>query len=198
VFAGKLDGLAAPVDKLAADLAAFGKQLSAPSFKFAPQGLLNGATKLAYEIGENKSKGGESPFAGTSLSDMYENVESIEAVYKLVFDGALKARDPKLTAAIVDKIEDVETLVKVKDLKSVNQPALKKAGKELAVLLQSAARSSSSRSRRSASETDVLSLARIVMACGIGGRRHADAGPRHGAIGADYHPGRRAAARHRA
>ena len=139
VFAGKLDGLAAPVDKLAADLAAFDKQLSAPSFKFAPQGLLNGATKLAYEIGENKSKGGESPYAGTSLSDMYENVEGIEAVYKLVFDGALKARDPKLAAAIVDKIEDVETLVKVKDLKSIDQPALKKAGEELAVLLQSAA-----------------------------------------------------------
>jgi hypothetical protein len=51
----------------------------------------------------------------------------------------LKARDPKLTAAIVDKIEDVETLVKVKDLKSVDQPALKKAREELAVLLQSAA-----------------------------------------------------------
>jgi len=139
VFASKLDGLAAPVDKLASDLAAFDKQLSAPSFKFAPQGLLNGATKLAYEIGENKSKGGESPYAGTSLSDMYENVEGIEAVYKLVFDGALKARDPKLAVAIVDKIEDVETLVKVKDLKSVDQPALKKAGEELAVLLQSAA-----------------------------------------------------------
>ena len=90
--------LAAPVDKLVADLAAFDKQLSAPSFKFAPQGLLNGATKLAYEIGENKSKGGESPYAGTSLSDMYENVEGIEAVYKLVFDDALKARDPKLAA----------------------------------------------------------------------------------------------------
>ena len=127
------------MDKLAADLAAFDKQLSAPSFKFASQGLLNGATKLAYEIGENKSKGGESPYAGTSLSDMYENVEGIEAVYKLVFDDALKARDPKLAAAIVDKIEDVETLVKVKDLKSVDQPALKKAREELAVLLQSAA-----------------------------------------------------------
>ena len=48
MFAGKLDGLATPVDKLAADLAAFDKQLSAPGFKFAPQGLLNGATKLAY------------------------------------------------------------------------------------------------------------------------------------------------------
>ena len=79
---------------------------------------------------------------------MYENVEGIEAVYKLVFDPTLKARDPKLAAAIIDKIEDVETLVKVKDLKSVDQPALKKAGEELAVLLQSAAPNSSSRSRQ--------------------------------------------------
>ena len=139
LFSGKLDEIGAPVDKLVADLAEFDKQLSAPSFKFTPQGLLNGVTKLAYEVGENKSKGGESRFAGTSLSDMHENVEGIEAVYKLGFDGVLKARDAKLAARIIDKIEDVEKLVKVKDLKSVDQPALKKAGEELAVLLQSSA-----------------------------------------------------------
>lgn len=139
LFSGKLGGIGAPVDKLVADLAAFDKQLSAPSFKFAPQGLLNGATKLAYELGENKSKGGESPYAGTSLSDMYENVEGIEAVYKLVFQPSLKKRDSKLDARIIDKIEEVEALVKVKDLNSLNQPALHKAGEELAVLLQSAA-----------------------------------------------------------
>jgi iron uptake system component EfeO len=139
LFAGKLDDLAAPVDKLVADLAEFDKQLSAPSFKFAPQGLLNGATKLAYEIGENKSKGGESPYAGTSLTDMYENVEGVEAVYKLVFHNALQARDAKLAARIIDKIEDIEKLVKVKDLKSVDQPALKETGEELAVLLQTSA-----------------------------------------------------------
>jgi len=138
VFAGKLEELGGPIDKLVADLGEFSKQLSAASFKFAPQGLLNGVTKLAYEIGENKSKGGESPYAGTSLIDMQENVEGIEAVYKLVFQGALKTRDAKLAAAIYDKIEDVEKLVKVKDLKQLDQPALHKAGEELAVLLQSA------------------------------------------------------------
>lgn len=139
LFAGKLDGLAPPVDKLVADLGEFDKQLKAPSFKFAPQGLINGATKLAYEIGENKSKGGESPYAGTSLSDMVENVEGIEAVYKLGFRSELKARDAKLAKRIIDKIEDLEKLVKVKDLKSVDQPKLKVAGEELAVLLQNAA-----------------------------------------------------------
>ena len=139
LFSGKLAEIAAPTAKLVADLAAFEKKLEAPGFKFTPQGLLNGATKLAYEVGENKSKGGESPYAGTSIVDMQENVEGIEAVYKLVFEESLKAGDAKLAAAIDDKIEDVERLVKGTDLKKVDQPALRRNGEELAVLLQSAA-----------------------------------------------------------
>jgi iron uptake system component EfeO len=139
LFAGKLGEIGPAVDGLVANLAEFDKQLSAPSFKFTPQGLLNGATKLAYEIGENKSKGGESPYAGTSINDIYENNEGIEAVYKLVFHETLKKSDPKLAKQIVDKIEDVEGFVKGKDLKSVDAAGLNKAGEELAVLLQSAA-----------------------------------------------------------
>jgi iron uptake system EfeUOB component EfeO/EfeM len=139
LFSGKLDEIGAPVDKLVADLTEFNKQVSAPGFKFTPQGLLNGATKLAYEIGENKSKGGESPYAGTSINDIFENNEGIEAVYKLVFHNALKARDAKLDKAIIDKIEDVENFVKDKNLKNVDASGLNKAGEELAVLLQNAA-----------------------------------------------------------
>lgn len=139
LFAGKLKEIAAPADKLVANLAEFDKRVSAKAFQFAPQGLMNGAAKLAYELGENKSKGGESPYAGTSLIDMHENVEGIEALYKLVFHEALKAADAKLAASIHDKIEEVEDLVKVKELKGLNQPALHKAGEELAVLLQNAA-----------------------------------------------------------
>jgi iron uptake system component EfeO len=138
LFAGKLEEIAAPVDELVGNLAEFQKQMSAPSFKFAPQGLLDGATKLAYEIGENKSKGGESPYAGTSINDINENNEGIEAVYKLAFHETLKKSDPKLAKQIVDKIEDVEGFVKGKDLKSVDAAGLTKAGEELAVLLQSA------------------------------------------------------------
>jgi iron uptake system component EfeO len=139
LFSGKLDEIKAPTDKLVADLATFHARLSAPNFQFAPQGLLEGATKLAYEVGENKSKGGESPYSGTSLNDIQQNVEGIEAVYKLVFDPSLQTRDPKLAARIIDKIADVQKLVKVTDMKDVDQPALKDAGEELAVLLQSAA-----------------------------------------------------------
>jgi len=139
LFSGKLDEINAPADKLVADLTAFNTRLEAKNFQFEPQGLLNGATKLAYEVGENKSKGGESPYSGTSLNDIQQNVEGIEAVYKLAFAPTLQARDPKLAARITDKIEDVEKLVNVADMKSVDQPALKKAGEELAVLLQSTA-----------------------------------------------------------
>jgi Predicted periplasmic lipoprotein involved in iron transport len=139
LFAGKLGEIGERTDTLVANLTEFNKKLSASGFKLSPQGLLNGATGLAFEVGENKSKGGESPYAGTSLIDMHENVEGIEAVYKLVFQGPLNARDAKLAAAIYDKIEEVEKLVKVKDLKSLDQPALNKAGEELAVLLQRAA-----------------------------------------------------------
>lgn len=138
LFSGKLKEIAASTDKLVADLAEFDKQLSAASFAFEPQGLLNGAAKLAYEVGENKSKGGESPYAGTSIIDMHENVEGIEAVYELAFDATLKASDAKLAGDIHNKIEELEDLVEAKDLKSLNQPALKKAGEELAVLLQNA------------------------------------------------------------
>jgi iron uptake system component EfeO len=139
VFAGKLGETGAAVDELVANLAQFENELKADSFTFTPQGLLNGVTKLAYEVGENKSKGGESPYAGTSLIDMQENVEGIEAVYKLVFEPVLSKSDAKLAKAIDDKIEQVEALVKVKDLKALDQPALNKSGEELAVLMQSAA-----------------------------------------------------------
>jgi iron uptake system component EfeO len=56
-----------------------------------------------------------------------------------VFEGALKKKDAKLAESIHEKIEDVEKLVQVKNVKQIDQPALNKAGEELAVLLQSAA-----------------------------------------------------------
>jgi iron uptake system component EfeO len=139
LFAGKLAELGAPADKLVADLTEFDKRLRAPSFAFKPQGLLNGATKLAYEIGENKSKGGESPYAGTSLNDMRDNLEGVEAVYQVVFGEALKAKDAKLAHDIHEKIEDMEKVLAAKDLKSLDQGALRKGGEELAVMLQSTA-----------------------------------------------------------
>jgi iron uptake system EfeUOB component EfeO/EfeM len=139
LFAGKLTEIATPVDKLVTDLSQFNTKVSAAGFHFTPQGLLNGSSKLAYEVGENKSKGGESSSAGTSLIDMQENVDGIAAVYERAIQSALKAQDAKLAARIEAKIAAVKKLVHVKDIKSLDQASLTKQGEELAVLLQSTA-----------------------------------------------------------
>jgi iron uptake system component EfeO len=139
LFAGKLEGLDKPVDGLIANLTKFQKRVTAKKFSFSPQRLLGGIANLAYEVGEEKSKGGESPYAGTSIIDMQQNVEGIEVVYKLVFSDTLKKADPEVAKIIDDRIEKLEGLVKVKDIKSMDQKAVHIAGEELAVLLQSAA-----------------------------------------------------------
>jgi iron uptake system EfeUOB component EfeO/EfeM len=139
LFSGKLDGLQKPVDDLVANLSKFQKRVSAKSFKFTPQRLLSGTANLAYEVGEEKSKGGESPYAGTSIIDMQENVEGIEAAYKLVFEDTLKKADAEMAELIDGRIEKLESLVKVNDIKSLDVKATHIAGEELAVMLQSAA-----------------------------------------------------------
>ena len=139
LFAGKIDEIAKPTDELVANLTDFNTQLNAANFQFTPQGLLNGVAGLAYEVGENKSKGGESPYAGTSLIDMQENVEGIEAAYNLALQNALKQKDPMLASQISKKLEAVEDLVKKADLKSLDQAALRKNAEEFAVLMKDSA-----------------------------------------------------------
>jgi iron uptake system EfeUOB component EfeO/EfeM len=137
LFAGNLAELPAPTDKLVADLAAFQKAVQAA--KFDPQGLLNGVTKLAFELGEKKAQGGESPYAGTSLIDMRDNLAGIEALYRTVLQSPLKAKDGKLAQSIEAKINDIETTLKAPDLKSLDQAKLRKTSEELAALLQDSA-----------------------------------------------------------
>lgn len=137
--AGKTDGLEKPVADMLVSLDKFEARAKSKSFKITPQKLLEGAANLAYEVGEEKSKGGESPFAGTSIIDMQENVESIEVAYKLVFSDTLKKADPKLAGIIDDRIAKLEKLVKVDDIKSMDQKAVHVAGEELAALLLTAA-----------------------------------------------------------
>ncbi|MGZ9089479.1 MAG: EfeM/EfeO family lipoprotein [Rhodoplanes sp.] len=95
LFAGNLSDLSAPTDKLVTAVTAFDKAVRAPNFRFSSQGLLNGVTKLAYELGEKKAKGGESPYAATSLIDMRDNLQGIDALYKTVLQEPLKAKDAK-------------------------------------------------------------------------------------------------------
>lgn len=139
LFAGNLAELSAPTEKLVADVAAFYKAVRAPGFQFSAQGLLDGAAKLAYELGEKKAQGGESPYAGTSLIDMRDNLQGIDTLYKSVLQAPLKAKDAKLAQSIAEKIGEVETTLKAPDIKSLDQAKLHKSAEELAVLLQEAA-----------------------------------------------------------
>ena len=107
--------------------------------RLLPQRLLNGMARLAYEVGESKADGGESRFSGTSLNDMRNNVDGIELAYRTIFAGAVEAADPKLAAAIREKIERLKALVDVSDLKGLEPEKLRAASEELIVVLQMAA-----------------------------------------------------------
>jgi iron uptake system EfeUOB component EfeO/EfeM len=104
----------------------------------APQALLNGTTGLAFEIGENKAGGGESPFSGNSLADMRHNVEGIEIAYQTVFAPALREKDAGLAGQITERIESLESMLKIADLKALDQDEFRKASEELTVALQTA------------------------------------------------------------
>ena len=94
--------------------------------------------RLAYEVGESKANGGESTFSGTSLNDMRNNVDGIELAYRNIFAGAVEAGDPKLAAAIREKIERLKALVDVSELKSLEPEKLRAGSEELIVVLQMA------------------------------------------------------------
>src|SRR5438876_2193674 len=81
--------------------------------RLTAQGLLNGAAKLAYEVGESKADGGESRFSGTSLDDMRNNADGIETVFRIVFSAEIEARDPGIADALKTKIERLRSLLRV-------------------------------------------------------------------------------------
>jgi iron uptake system EfeUOB component EfeO/EfeM len=137
--AQKTEGLDQPIADLLANMDKFHKRVSDKNFGFAPQKLLEGTANLAYEVGEEKSGGGESPFAATSIIDIQENVEGIEAAWKVVFADTLKKKDAKLADIIHERIENLETLVKVPDIKSMDAKKVHVAGEELAALMLQAA-----------------------------------------------------------
>ena len=138
MFAGKSMSLGQPIDGMVANLDQFEKQLTRRASSSRRKACSTARPSLPMRFGEKKSKGGESPYAGTSLIDMQENVEGIEAVFKLVFQDPLKKRDAKL-AAHRRQDRGHRKAGQGHDLKSLDQPALHMAGEELAVLLQTAA-----------------------------------------------------------
>ncbi len=140
LFSGKLDEIGPQVDELVANLKEFDEKLKAKDFSFTMQGLMNGTAGLAYEIGDNKSKGGESQFAGTSLTDIKNNMIGIDATFDNVFEKPLKAKDAKFAKKLDAQVDTVLDMVKkAKDFKALDQEKLRTASEELAVDFQTAA-----------------------------------------------------------
>jgi iron uptake system component EfeO len=108
------------------------------NIKLTAQGLLNGVTRLAYEVGDSKVDGGESRFSGTSLDDMRNNVDGIELAFRILFASPLQASDPKLAEKTRDGIARLKALLAVQDLKRVDPDTLRQASEDLVVALQAA------------------------------------------------------------
>jgi iron uptake system EfeUOB component EfeO/EfeM len=103
------------------------------------QGLLNGAARLAYEVGESKADGGESRYSGTSLDDMRNNVAGIDLAYKVVFMSALQAADADLAQATQRSIDQLGAVLAVGDLKSLDPNKLRIKSEDVVIALQKAA-----------------------------------------------------------
>jgi iron uptake system EfeUOB component EfeO/EfeM len=134
--AGRTDD-GAEVDALIAHLSDLRAQLD--HVDLAPQRLLNGVARLAFEIGSNKADGGESRLSGTSLNDMRSNADGIDLAYRVIFADAMEAGDPKLAAAARAAIERLQAAVMIPDLRNLDADKLRADGEELIALLQLAA-----------------------------------------------------------
>jgi iron uptake system component EfeO len=103
-----------------------------------PQRLLNGAARLAYEVGESKADGGESRFSGTSLDDMRNNVAGIGLAYEVIFKSSVRSADPAVAEATERSLEHLTALLAIEDLKSLDPGKLRATSEELVVDLQKA------------------------------------------------------------
>jgi iron uptake system component EfeO len=103
------------------------------------QGMLEGTAKLAYEIGESKADGGESRFSGTSLDDMRNNADGIEAAYRLVFASELNTRDPALAAATSAKIKQLQDELRPASLADIDSDKVRATSEDVVLSLQQAA-----------------------------------------------------------
>jgi iron uptake system component EfeO len=137
LFGASRTDAGAETDALIAHLADLHGQLA--HIDLAPQRLLNGIVRLAFEIGGNKADGGESRLSGTSLNDMRSNADGIALAYRMIFADAVEASDPKLAAAARAAVERLQAAVKIPDLRNLDADKLRADSEELVALLQMAA-----------------------------------------------------------
>ena len=120
--AHNVDALGA-ADELVGNLTDFERQLRATSLR--AQALLNGTTRLLYEVGEDKAGGGESPFSGNSLQEVVSNAMAITSAYDRVFAQALQRKNVPLAQVIAGNLARLRQLVGVPDLKQLDAAQLR-------------------------------------------------------------------------
>jgi iron uptake system component EfeO len=128
--AGEVDALLHSLSDMAA---------TARAIRLTPQGLLDGLTRLSYEVGESKLDGGESRISGTSIDDMRHNVDGIELAYGTIFAAAIESRDHALHATAQHEIDELKALLAPRDLRQLEQEQIRAISEELVLTLQSAA-----------------------------------------------------------
>jgi len=95
------------------------------------QGLLNGLVRLTYEIGEDKSGGGESPFSGNSLAEIGNNVEAIAAAYVKVFSPSVSRKHAGSASQVTADIDHLRSLTTAPSLGALDQTALREVTEDL-------------------------------------------------------------------
>jgi iron uptake system component EfeO len=120
--AHNVDALGA-ADELVRNLAEFERQFRASPLR--AQTLLNGVTKLLYEIGEDKSGGGESPFSGNSLQEVLSNVTAINAAYQRVFARSVQRQNAQLGITITADLERLRQITSVQRLNLLDADQLR-------------------------------------------------------------------------
>lgn len=110
--------------------------VTARNITLTPQGLFDGLTRLAYEVGESKLDGGESYLSGTSVDDMRHNIEGIELAYSMIFAPVIEARDPDHHAEALHLIAELKTMLAERDLRQIDQEKLRALSEELVLTLQ--------------------------------------------------------------
>ena len=127
---GEIDALLHSLSDMAA---------TARNTTLTPQGLLDGLTRLAYEVGESKVDGGESRISGTSIDDMRNNVDGIAMAYGTIFAAAVESHDHNLSATAQRLIDELKSMLAQRDLRQLDQERLRALSEELVLTLQTAA-----------------------------------------------------------
>ncbi len=109
---------------------------TARNIKLTSQGLFDGLTRLAYEVGESKLDGGESYLSGTSIDDMRHNVDGIELAYGMIFAPVVESRDRDHQAETLHLIAELKTMLAEHDLRQIDQEKLRAVSEELVLTLQ--------------------------------------------------------------